>query len=411
MGGGLLRTNNQQERKTKKLLGILGIGLVIGVVNVNAITSNEVTYDNQGVTENLTETLDKLYSELKEYKTNGSVTSTEMLEGSTGYAKGKLVTGSIKRKEAQTYIPGTTDQTISSGQYLNGDQIVKGDVHLVASNIKSGISLFGVAGTFTSDANAEANQILSGKTAYVKGNKITGSIGSKGSTTYTPGVNNQTISKGQYLSENQTILGDADLKAANIKNGVEIFGVTGTFTSDANAIANQILSGKTAYVQGNKITGSMSNKAGATVTASTTTSDATYTYVTIPAAGYYDTSSKVKVEKNILNRVNYQNVNYTSSHVSGNNTVSTEITVPTNVKSGIVIATGYSYNTTSLDTSFNITGEGLKSSKEMLYNYAPNTQSGVLSVYKCELIPGKKLTVSFINTQYSSLSINVALLY
>ena len=300
MGGGLLETNNQQERKTKKLLGILGIGLVIGVVNVRAITSHEVTYENQGVTENLTETLDKLYRELKEYKTSGSVTSTEMLEGSTGYAKGKLVTGSIKRKEAQTYIPGTTDQTISSGQYLNGDQIVKGDVHLVASNIKSGISLFGVAGTFTSDANAEANQILSGKTAYVKGNKITGSIGSKGSTTYTPGVNNQTISKGQYLSENQVILGDADLKAANIKNGVEIFGVTGTFTSDANAIANQILSGKTAYVQGNKITGSMSNKAGATVTASTTTSDATYTYVTIPAAGYYDTSSKVKVENNKL---------------------------------------------------------------------------------------------------------------
>ncbi len=197
MGGGLLRTNNQQERKTKKLLGILGIGLVIGVVNVRAITSHEVTYDNQGVTENLTETLDKLYSELKEYKTNGSVTSTEMLEGSTG-------------------IPGTTDQTISSGQYLNGDQIIKGDVHLVASNIKSGISLFGVAETFTSDANAEASQILSGKTAYVKGNKITGS---------------------------------------------------------------------------------MSNKAGATVTASTTTSDATYTYVTIPATGYYDTSSKVKIEK------------------------------------------------------------------------------------------------------------------
>ena len=44
MGGGLLRTNNQQERKTKK---ILGIGLVIGVVNVNAITSDETyTYLN-----------------------------------------------------------------------------------------------------------------------------------------------------------------------------------------------------------------------------------------------------------------------------------------------------------------------------------------------------------------------------
>ncbi len=44
MGEGLLRTNNQQERKTKK---ILGIGLVIGVVNVNAIISDETyTYLN-----------------------------------------------------------------------------------------------------------------------------------------------------------------------------------------------------------------------------------------------------------------------------------------------------------------------------------------------------------------------------
>ncbi len=119
MGGGLLRTNNQQERKTKKLLAILGIGLVIGVVNVRAITSHEVTYENQGVTENLTETLDKLYR--KEYKTSGSVTSTEMLEGSTGYAKGKLVTRSIKKKGSTTYIPGVNDQVISKGQYLNED--------------------------------------------------------------------------------------------------------------------------------------------------------------------------------------------------------------------------------------------------------------------------------------------------
>lgn len=42
---------------------------------------------------------------------------------------------------------------------------------------------------------------------------------------------------------------------ANIKNGTEIFNVTGTYTSDANATENDILIGKTAYVNGQKIIG------------------------------------------------------------------------------------------------------------------------------------------------------------
>ena len=206
---------------------ILILILFIGISNVKALTSDNITYENEGVTESLTSAIDKLYSELKEYKTNGSVTSTEMLEGYTGYAKGKLVSGSIKKK---------------------------------------------------------------------------------GSTTYTPGVNNQIINRGQYLDEDQVIIGDKDLVAENIKSGVELFGVNGTYTSDANAVSNQILSGKTAYVNGNKITGNMANKAGATVTASTTTSDATYTYLTIPQAGYYDTTSKVKVENSKIGSSSDSNI-------------------------------------------------------------------------------------------------------
>lgn len=49
-------------------------------------------------------------------------------------------------KGAQTYTPTTTDQTISSGRWLTGTQTIKGDANLVASNIKSGVSIFGVNG-------------------------------------------------------------------------------------------------------------------------------------------------------------------------------------------------------------------------------------------------------------------------
>lgn len=48
--------------------------------------------------------------------------------------------------------------------------------------------------------------------------------------TYTPGTSNQTIPAGTFLTGAATIAGDADLTAANIKKGVNIFGKTGTLS-------------------------------------------------------------------------------------------------------------------------------------------------------------------------------------
>ena len=158
--------------KKKRIIVILMLLSI--TTNVQAITSNDVTYDNNGTTENLTESLDTLYNELKKYKTGGSVEANQMLAGVSGYSKGELVTGTIPSKGATTYTPGTTNQTITSGQYLSGTQTIAGDSDLKAGNIKSGVNLFGVNGTYTSDANARASDILSGKTAYVNGSKITG---------------------------------------------------------------------------------------------------------------------------------------------------------------------------------------------------------------------------------------------
>lgn len=54
----------------------------------------------------------------------------------------------VTKKSAATYTPKTTDQSIESGQYLSGTQTIKGDANLVAGNIKSGVSIFGVTGTY-----------------------------------------------------------------------------------------------------------------------------------------------------------------------------------------------------------------------------------------------------------------------
>lgn len=103
---------------------------------------------------------------------------------------------------------------------------------LIPGNIKAGVTFFegtprAVAGTFTADADAGAADLLSGRTAYVNGEKVTGSIPSKAAATYTPAAADQTIEAGQYLSGAQTVRGDANLKAENIKQDASIFGVAG----------------------------------------------------------------------------------------------------------------------------------------------------------------------------------------
>ena len=51
----------------------------------------------------------------------------------------------------------------------------------------------------------------------------------KGAQTYTPTTTDQTITAGRWLTGTQTIKGDANLVAGNIKKDVPIFGVTGTY--------------------------------------------------------------------------------------------------------------------------------------------------------------------------------------
>lgn len=60
------------------------------------------------------------------------------------------LTATVTTKSATTYTPTTSNQTIANGTYLTGTQTIKGDTNLVAGNIKSGVSIFGVAGTLTS---------------------------------------------------------------------------------------------------------------------------------------------------------------------------------------------------------------------------------------------------------------------
>ena len=59
----------------------------------------------------------------------------------------------VTKKSAATYTPTTSSQTIAASQYLNGAQTIKGDANLVAGNIKSGVSIFGVTGNYAGSSS------------------------------------------------------------------------------------------------------------------------------------------------------------------------------------------------------------------------------------------------------------------
>lgn len=59
-------------------------------------------------------------------------------------------------KAAATIVPSTVDQVVASGYFLTGAQTIKGDANLVASNIITGASIFGVVGTAQGSAALES---------------------------------------------------------------------------------------------------------------------------------------------------------------------------------------------------------------------------------------------------------------
>lgn len=85
-------------------------------------------------------------------------------------------------------------------------------------------------GKVTPAGTAVAGDVLSGKTFINStGQTITGTITNRGGAqTVTPSTSNKTLYSG-YYSGNITVKGDSNLKAANIKSGTSIFGVTGTY--------------------------------------------------------------------------------------------------------------------------------------------------------------------------------------
>lgn len=108
--------------------------------------------------------------------------------------------------------------------------------NLKPENLKKDVKCLGITGTLesgtdTSDANATIKDILEDKTAYVNGEKLTGTMTNNGDKVIVPNTDEQDFSAGYYNSVQVrpvTATVDENIKAENIKAGIDILGVSGT---------------------------------------------------------------------------------------------------------------------------------------------------------------------------------------
>ena len=161
---------------------------------------------------------------------------------------------------ATVTIPAGYYSTQTTKSVSSGSSTAPTSISGTSATVSTGTNTLTLTKTVSVTPSVSAGYISSG-TAGNSSVSLTASVTTKAAATITPGTSNQTIASGTYLTGTQTIEGDADLVAGNIKSGVQIFGVTGSYagidTSDATAAATDIVTGKTAYVDGRKVEGSL----------------------------------------------------------------------------------------------------------------------------------------------------------
>ena len=130
---------------------------------------------------------------------------------------------------------GTTLIDLTSDTAVASDVQVGKYFHLATGERVQGSS---TKDSDTTDANAAASEILYGKTAYVNKNKITGSMTNNGAVSGTISTKDGTYSVPQGYHDGLGTVGissteQAKIIASNIKAGIEILGVTGSYSGEA----------------------------------------------------------------------------------------------------------------------------------------------------------------------------------
>ena len=155
---------------------------------------------------------------------DGTAAARDMRAGKRAYVKGQVIDGALADK-------GAIYKELSAGETYTIGEGVYSEGRVVAKNLSS-----------QTQGTAAAGNILFGKTVWVNGSKVTGSMAERGTV-------NKEISAGETYTINEGHFNAGYVKGKSLSSQTQ-----------GTAAAGNILSGKTAWVNGNKVTGSMANQ-------------------------------------------------------------------------------------------------------------------------------------------------------
>lgn|GEM_PF-2535718 len=155
---------------------------------------------------------------------DGTAAARDMRAGKRAYVRGRVIDGALADK-------GAIYKELSAGETYTIGEGVYSEGRVVAKNLSS-----------QTQGTAAAGNILSGKTAWVNGSKVTGSMAERGTV-------NKEISAGETYTINEGHFNAGYVKGKSLSSQTQ-----------GTAEAANMLSGKTAWVNGNKVTGSMANR-------------------------------------------------------------------------------------------------------------------------------------------------------
>ena len=161
----------------------------------------------------------------------GDAADSQVLAGKTYYNTNPKI-----KRTGSMVMQGAISQTLNAGEsYVVPSGYHNGSGKVMANSLAS-----------QTPGNATAASIINGDTAWVNGNKINGNIATMGSQSIIPTASQQVVStSGKYLTGNITVNGVSNLAAANIKKGVNVGGIVGTFQGYVPTASDLYLRGTT----------------------------------------------------------------------------------------------------------------------------------------------------------------------